>query len=213
MQKEVALAFPTPIGRFRVPDAQATNQELKRIILSKEATEPGQSYSNVGGWHSQQDLLNWPFPAISVLRGWIAEAVNHMLAVTAEMVRATVGRSPASGRVQLRAWANVCRAGHYHRVHNHPGSAWSGVYYVDAGGEAPGQPLSGVLELLDPRPYTEMVATPGDLFGQKAIFRPEAGMLVIFPGWLYHFVNPYFGPAERVTVAFNVLWQETPSAP
>ena len=76
-------------------------------------------------------------------------------------------------------------------------------------GVDPDHPLSGLLELLDPRPFTEMVATPGEPFGQKAIIKPEAGAMVLFPGWLYHFVNPYFGEGERISIAFNVSAVET----
>lgn len=202
MERQVALAYPTPIGRFRMPDAADVNRELRRIILEKEAVEPTDDYSNVGGWHSRQDLWEWQAPEIGVLKGWIMDAVKHMIGVTTE------GAAP-SGRIAVTAWANVSRRGHYHRVHNHPGSAWSGVYYVDAGTEAPGQRLSGILELCDPRPFTEMVASPGNKFGQRVIFRPEAGMMVLFPSWLYHFVNPYFGDGERISIAFNVKWQET----
>jgi len=41
--------------------------------------------------------------------------------------------------------------GRYHAPHSHPDSAWSGVYYVDAGKFNPNRPLSGGLEFLDPR--------------------------------------------------------------
>ena len=202
MERQVALAYPTPIGRFRIPEAGDVNRELRRIILEKEAVEPTDDYSNVGGWHSRQDLWEWPGPEMDALRGWIMDAVKHMVGVTSD------GAAPA-GMIAVTAWANVSRRGHYHRVHNHPASAWSGVYYVDAGAEAPGHRLSGILELCDPRPFTEMVASPGNKFGQRVIFRAEAGMMVLFPSWLYHFVNPYFSDGERISIAFNVHWQET----
>ncbi len=204
MEKQVAFAYPTPIGRFRAPGAEAVNRELRRIILERERAEPSDDYANVGGWHSRGDLLDWPHPEVGVLRGWIMEAVNHMVEATAE-------NKPYRGVMRLVAWANVSRRGNYHRIHNHPSSAWSGVYYVDAGADAPGHPLSGVLELCDPRPFTEMIATPGSPFGQRAIFRAEAGMMVVFPSWLYHFVNPYFGEGERISVAFNAPWQDRPA--
>src|SRR5262245_44211320 len=200
MERQVALAYPTPIGRFRIPDAGDVNRELRRLIMEKEAVEPSDDYANVGGWHSRSNLLDWPQPEVAALKGWILEAVRHMVAAS------TDGKS-VTGRVSVVAWANVARQGHYHRVHNHPSSAWSGVYYVHVGPDAPGQPLSGVLELCDPRPFTEMVATPGSPFGQRAIFRPEPGMMVLFPSWLYHFVNPFQGDGERISVAFNVQWQ------
>src|SRR5262245_34102643 len=186
MERQVALAYPTPIGRFRIPEAADVNRGLRRLILEKEAAEPSDDYANVGGWHSRSNLLDWPQPEVAALKDWILDAVKHMIAVAND-------GAPPSGRIAVTAWANVSRRGHYHRVHNHPSGAWSGVYYVDAGSEAPGQRLSGVLELCDPRPFTEMVASPGNKFGQRVIFRPEAGMMVLFPSWLYHFVNPYTG--------------------
>lgn len=154
------------------------------------------------GGHSRSDLTNWPAPEITTLRGWIGEALNQMIVATAEgkEVRARVG---------IVAWANVARKGHYHRIHNHPSSAWSGVYYVSHGGDAPDYPLSGVFEfeLCDPRPFTEMIVTPGDPFGKRVIFRPEPGMMLMFPSWLYHFVNPFQGDGERISIAFNVQFQ------
>jgi uncharacterized protein (TIGR02466 family) len=204
MEKQVALAYPTPVGRFRVPGAEAVNRELRLMILEREKAGASDDHANVGGWHSRQDLLDWPGPAVAALKGWIIEAVAHMVAAS------TDGKAPR-GLARVTAWANVARHGHYHRIHNHPSSAWSGVYYVDAGGDAPGHPLSGVLELCDPRPFTEMVPAPGNPFGQRAIFRAEAGTMVLFPSWLYHFVNPYFGDGERISVAFNVQWQVAPA--
>ena len=50
--------------------------------------------------------------------------------------------------------------GAYHAPHSHPDSAWSGVYYVDAGTDSPDRPLSGVLEFLDPRAGVEAVTAP-----------------------------------------------------
>jgi hypothetical protein len=52
-----------------------------------------------------------------------------------------------------------------------------------------------------------MVPTPGSPFGQRAVVRAEAGTMVVFPSWLYHFVNPFYGDGTRVSVAFNVEWQ------
>src|SRR5262245_2397787 len=204
MEKQLAHAYPTPIGRFRVPAADAVNRNMRQAILERERIEPTSDYANVGGWHSKPDLLDWPLPQATFLRDWITEAVR-------DMVTATTEGKPVHGAFAVHAWANVARAGHYHRVHNHPQSAWSGVYYVDPGQPDPAHPLAGVLEFCDPRPFTEMVPTPGDHVGKRVIFRPEAGMMVVFPGWLYHFVNPVAGPGERISVAFNVRWQERPA--
>jgi uncharacterized protein (TIGR02466 family) len=211
MEKQVGLAFPTPIGNFQIPEAEPVNAELRRLISEREKGDAAVQKANAGGWHSRSDLLSWQHPAVTTLRGWFLEAVNAMIETSMELMRAGGVNRPYHGSLSMVAWANISRKGNYHRIHNHPGSCWSGVYYVDAGQEVPGQPLSGVLEVLDPRPFTEMVPTPGDPFGQKAIIRPRSGAMVVFPGWMYHFVNPYQGEGERISIAFNVRATEGPA--
>ena len=105
-------------------------------------------------------------------------------------------------------WANISGPGHSNQTHCHTGALWSGVYYVDAGGEKVG----GELILEDPRfPMNQMYipglvtrnadgeATPS----QHAVI-PRAGLMVLFPSWLRHSVRPYRGTGERISVAFNI---------
>ena len=124
------------------------------------------------------------------------------------MVDATAGPGVFEGRLSLSAWATVCRAGAYHAPHSHPDSAWSGVYYVDAGTDSPEHPLSGMLELVDPRAGVDAVTAPGDPYGEPVRIRPDAGLLVIFPSWLYHWVHPYEGQTPRVAVSFNAALEK-----
>jgi uncharacterized protein (TIGR02466 family) len=189
-------AFPTPIGRWLVPDADAMNDELRALILSEERKYPSLGRSNIGGWHSETDFLNRPEPAVEALTTWITWAVKRM-------VDATAGAGSFKGTTSVSGWATICRAGAYHAPHSHPDSAWSGVYYVDAGTNTD-RSLSGVLEFLDPRAGVEAVTAPGDPYGEPVRIRPEAGLIVIFPSWLYHWVHPYTGNTPRIAVSFNV---------
>ena len=197
MNLEVTAAFPTPLGRLWVPDAEAMNQSLRSLILAQEAKYQSLGRSNIGGWHSQTDLLDLPDPAVAALSTWIDWAVN-------KMIEATAGRGGFKGKLRTSAWASICRAGAYHAPHSHPDSAWSGVYYVDAGSLNKDRPLSGMLEFLDPRAGVEAVTAPGDPYGEPLRVRPEAGLLVLFPSWLYHWVHPYTGQEPRISVSFNV---------
>jgi uncharacterized protein (TIGR02466 family) len=197
MELEVAAAFPTLIGRLHVPDADTMNEDLRAVILAEEAKYVSLGRSNIGGWHSQTDFLNRPEPAVDALSTWVTWAVR-------KMVEASAGPNSFAGALSLAAWATICRAGAYHAPHSHPDSAWSGVYYVDAGAPSPDRPLNGVLEFLDPRAGVETVTAPGDPYGEPVRVLPEAGLLVIFPSWLYHWVHPYTGHRPRIAVSFNV---------
>ena len=200
MELEVTPAFPTFIGRARVPDADALNHGLRALILAQEAEYTSLGRSNIGGWHSRPDFLRRSDPNVAALTSWITWALRRI-------IRATTAQDSFKGTLSLSAWATVCRAGAYHAPHSHPDSAWSGVYYVDAGNETPDQPLSGILEFLDPRAGVEAVTAPGDPYGEPFRVRPEAGLLVMFPSWLYHWVHPYTGETPRIAVSFNAALQ------
>jgi len=197
MELEVTRAFPTFIGLVRLPDADTMNKSLHALILAEEAEYPSLGRSNIGGWHSRPDFLHRSDTSIAALTSWITWALRRM-------VRATTGLDSFKGKLSLSAWATICRAGAYHAPHSHPDSAWSGVYYVDAGTKTLDRPLSGMLEFLDPRAGVEAVSAPGDPYGEPFRVRPEAGLLVLFPSWLYHWVHPYAGETPRTAVSFNV---------
>jgi hypothetical protein len=59
------------------------------------------------------------------------------------------------------------------------------------------------LEFLDPRAGVEAVSAPGDPYGEPFRVRPQSGLLVVFPSWLYHWVHPYAGERPRIAISFN----------
>ena len=202
---QIGLAFPTLIGRFQISNTEATNAALFRTLLDRESRTPSNDYANLGGWHSSGDLLEWGTPEVESLRNWISEALNRMVQATGQLPE-VVGRSaPPRGGFRVSAWGNISRRGNYHRMHNHPNSAWSGCYYVTGIGSTTS--MGGVLELYDPRPFTEMVEVPGSPYGQRVQVRPVPGLMVLFPSWLYHFVHPCDTDTERVSNAFNAAWR------
>jgi uncharacterized protein (TIGR02466 family) len=196
MELDVTPTFPTFIGRVRLPDAEAMNEGLHALILAEEAEYPTLGRSNIGGWHSRPDFFHRSDSNVSALISWTTWALRRMIS-------ATTSRDDFTGTLSISAWATVCRAGTYHAPHSHSDSAWSGVYYVDSGSENPGRPLSGVLEFLDPRAGAEAVSAPGDPYGEPFRVRPQAGLLVLFPSWLYHWVHPYAGERPRIAISFN----------
>lgn len=200
-RRDMLMAFATPIAQMRIAEADEINPDLRRVILEQEAANPGNSRSNVGGWHSKDDLLNWPHPAFAVLKQNFEAAVRNMMAAIA-------GGKPFDIVMELNSWANVSRHGSYHQPHSHARNHWSGVYYVDAGHPDPKWPKSGQIELQDPRERAEMAATPLNPFGRTVAVPAQAGTMVVFPSWLIHWVNPYYGEGERISIAFNARIDE-----
>ena len=190
--EELSHIFPTVLMRRRMPDAKSKNRRLRKIILEREKNDSGVCRSNVGGWHSTADLWDWPNPEVRDLSNWVKSAAREL---TAGMFPVQPGdevlAEPYGG-----AWANVLREGGYNKVHNHPGAVWSAVYYVASGEPYAEPPGNGNFEFMDPR--------PGNVHGGKEVITPEPGLLIMFPGWLQHYVNAYYGDGERISIAWNL---------
>ena len=63
---------------------------------------------------------------------------------------------------------------------------------------------AGCLQLDDPRGSINMYAHPGGSnFGASFRIKPEDGLLIIFPSWLYHSVNTFQSDTTRISISFN----------
>lgn len=203
---QAASLFDTPVIVDQMPDAAAVNAELKRLILDRQAAEPGMDISNVGGWHSDLEMLRWGGEAAHRLLERVIAAADHF---TVDI--------KSTGEPRFRwfpeMWANVSPAGASNQAHTHPGAFWSAVYYVEDGYDGSADAaLGGELVLIDPRMPTIRMNTPDLRFrrpGQKPDdhekwFRPVSGLIVIFPAWLSHAVRPYMGQSNRISIAINL---------
>lgn len=199
MDGDVLLAFATPIFARHWPNSEALNRELRALVLEKERGSPGAAKSNIGGWHSDEDLFQWGGPAIEELRQRVAEACQII-------TRKTCGEAlkGLTAEIRLDGWANVSRDRNYNGLHNHPHCTWSGVYYVSLGERDQSGPYNGVIEFPDPRLGVNWVSIPGQAFGTHLQIVPQAGTMLMFPSWTHHWVHPFYGQGERISLAFNV---------
>ena len=203
---EIALRglFATPVAAIEVPDAAARNARLAQAILAQRERVPSIQSSNAGGWHSGRDLLAWG--------GEDAAFVLALAQSAATRLTADRAGQPVQPRWVVQAWANVNGPGDGNICHYHPGSFWSGTYYVDDGGCAAEPGLGGEFEMLDPRGATPSMYAPtlafagedGRSAGSAETIAPRPGLLVLFPSWLFHQVRPYRGTALRISIAFNL---------
>lgn len=203
MEREtVTHIYPVPLFLQVWPDTEQVNAELSRIILERAPQNTKRYKSNVGGWHSENaDLLSWGGAAIQQLGQWIQAA-------TKDMTRASSGLETIKGRYTAWAWANLLYPGGYNLVHDHPRHGWSGVYYVAPGEKDPDNVLAGQIEFIDPRGCVDAHLLPGEPFSGPVRIEPVAGMMLMFPGWLRHVVYPYRGQSPRISISFNLRYEE-----
>ena len=189
----VQLLFATPVLVQKLDGAAELNAALAEQILAKREEHSGLKLSNRGGWQSTHDFVRWS-----------GDAGRTVITRACELAAAHVVRFGAHLQWSVDAWANVSGPGAFNMPHVHGGTYWAAVYYVRVGEGEGGQ-----LVLHDPRMPGLRMHAPGVHFKNlgpeiKAEIKPEEGLLVLFPGWLSHSVEPWQGSGERISVAMNI---------
>ena len=201
---EVRMMFPVPLVAMHLEDADALNARLLEEIAARRRDEKGLDRSNRNGWHSAYDLFRRTEPAHSELA---AEIVAAVAAATAK-----VGAKVPAGLVpQFEGWVNVSPTFAINAPHDHPGAFWSGTYYVRVPlPEDKDDMISGSVEFLDPRGAIGTSTTIDTPFTRpKFTVRPADGTLLMWPGFMRHWVHPNQAEQDRVSIAFNSWFGRT----
>ncbi|HZR37062.1 MAG TPA: TIGR02466 family protein [Nevskia sp.] len=86
-------------------------------------------------------------------------------------------------------------------AHNHPNCLLSGSYYLDT------PPGCGDILFRDPREVAYVYQPPyadGRSRTPDTAIKPDPALLLLFPPWLLHWVEPNDSDSDRISVAFNV---------
>ncbi len=186
--------FATPVIFDELEEAADLNRQLEAIILARREREPGLRLSNRGGWQSRHD-----FPV------WCGAAGKRLIKRALDLASSyTATTAPVGLRWVADCWANISESGAFNMAHVHGGTFWSCVYYVKIGDGEGGQ-----LVLHDPRMPGLRMHAPDYRFDNlgaevAANIKPKAGLMVLFPGWLSHHVEPLRGTGKRISVAMNI---------
>jgi uncharacterized protein (TIGR02466 family) len=196
---QVTKLFATPVVIDQLPNAEAINKKLEALVRERRNQDKGVALSNRGGWQSTHDFESW------------GGDIGRMLFDHAGKLATSVTTGGGPGHQwTIDGWANISGPGNSNALHIHGGSYFSCVYYVKVGEKG------GALILHDPRMPGLRMHAPGLRFKNggpeiKAEIQPQAGMMVLFPAWLGHSVEPWEGEGDRISIAMNI--RSAPWAP
>ncbi len=197
--------FETPIAQVNFQGGEAFLADMRKVVLDKQLEDPkGVGRSNVGGWHSDVDMMKWG--------GAPAQKLADTAIAVAKRMSSFPGANHDDYHWLCQMWANVSDSGASNHLHMHPGNLWSGACYIDMGGAEDNPDLGGAFYFEDPRfPLINMHNTRFRFAGADGApmqlmpeVRPKAGEMLMFPAWLRHGVKPYHGDGLRISVAFNI---------
>ena len=188
------LFFSTPIWASKIDDFDKINKEMLSYIVNVKKKDPvGVIKSNFKGWHSKDFNLKdeTPVKFISAIKKNLNSSIIDMnwdLDIQSVKISSM--------------WAIINEQGAWNQKHQHSNSDISAAYYVNA------HESCGDIVFYDPRPsrvYKYPIAkSPNKLNATVNSIKPEPGMLVLFPSYLDHSVNPNLSDKKRVVISFNL---------
>jgi uncharacterized protein (TIGR02466 family) len=183
--------FPTRIWQSHLTAFDAQLPGWTQLVLSMRAANPAPAGRTVRqGWNSAE---------MAVLERSEFAALDQAIRTACSQALKEMGQEKTP--FSLQSWINLHDRGGFNFLHMHEGSLLSGSFYlsVPAG--------SGQFVFRDPRPGILMGSVKGGIPNGHADIhlRPSDGLLVLFPCWLEHYVEPHESDEPRITVAFNAI--------
>ena len=190
MESRTVEIFTTPIYRAGL---NINTNLLRDYCFDYQNNKETRNRSNKGGW--QSDNLPSDEGIIAYLKHTISAHLNIY-----------------SKKLEIRPlkvvemWININNYKDYNTKHMHPRSIVSGVFYV----KAPTNP--GNLTLVNPsadlmdsclNPETDL-KNKNTTNSAQAVIEPRQNLLVMFPSWINHMVDPNMNETEkRISISFN----------
>jgi len=181
--------FPTRVWQASLDSLAAYFPQWVQLVLAMRAATPKPAGRTVRrGWNSaDMSLLERAelAPLTQVIRAACAAALAEMGAPERPF--------------ELQSWVNLHDHGGFNFLHMHELSLLSGSFYLQV------PPGSGDFVFRDPRPGVLHGWVKGGVPNGHADVHlvPSTGLLVLFPCWLEHYVEPHAGDQPRITIAFN----------
>ncbi len=183
------------------PDLAAYLRDLAAALerLHVVHTHPvGQSLR--GGTQTNANLLESDDPAVRAFPQAVDGAIRAYMAALGPGSGDDPVRRRNTGRYRFAGiWSVRLRSQGRHVDHIHPAGWLSSACYVslppavDAGGR------EGWIKFGEPGAPTR------PKLGAERFVKPEPGLLVLFPSYMWHGTAPFTGDAARLTVAFDLL--------
>ena len=183
--------WPTPIWQTQIWEFMRSktrvtfNEDFIGWIQSKMKDDNSVRKSNRGGWQSDLFKATGEFEPLAKE---IAGFVSH-INLGIEKIKIP------------QLWVNVNKKGDWNTIHQHGQYNLAGTYYVKVPED------SGRIVFRDPRPAAISNKFLVDRFDKGEFFniKPLEGMLIIWPSYLDHFVEPSNSDEERISISFDVV--------
>ena len=206
---EIKKYFATPFLHEET-DSDELCHKLESYIVdsindkNKIQNAPQSSHPDL--FESNFNFLNWNHEITNNLKKLILEYLLKFIQQVNNLSQDQLQKL----RFHHESWFHVVKSGGYFQAHTHPNHSWSVVFCVNPGDvNNENEFEAGKLMFVDPRINASMFLDPANSqLNREYSFngfkiKPKKGSIIIFPSYLQHSVEPYYGDKNRITVAAN----------
>lgn len=188
---EVAKHFSTPFWCDKLEfDIQTV---ANKCLAMRSSNYPHRIVSNRGGWQSKNLRLD-TVAEFSELNQQLLEKLDVIAKSISTNTRIKFGLS--------NAWVNINNRHNSNARHTHVGSALSAVIYIQV------DEHTGKIRFYDDhspiKHYPFRMPSKRNHFRLEEEYTPYPGMLLVFPAWIPHSVEPSQSDLERISIAVNI---------
>ncbi len=184
--------FPTVLGTAVYEDLERQRPAMLAALRQADQEDGSQLRSLLGNPRQTHDRLH-QLDAFAPLVDFVQSKLHEYLACFNIADDLTI-------KLQC-CWATFSEQGEGLDMHDHPNADISAVFYVEAAEHA------GPVLFRDPRPAARMtdfnVHSRTQLNRHSWPVQPHPGLLVIFPSWLEHRVEPNRALTTRISISMN----------
>jgi len=185
------MLWPTPywythIWEFMRSETRVTfNEDMIGSINGMIEKDEGVKKSNRGGWQSKLLPPTGELEPLSIEISEFCKSIN--LGINEIVIP--------------QMWINVNKKNDWNTIHSHGQYNLSGTYYVKVPSD------SGKIVFRDPRPSAISNLFMVNRFdkGEFRKVKPIEGLLILFPSYLDHFVEPSNADEDRISISFDVV--------
>ena len=199
MAKPVIIPiFPTLIHGVEIENFKDEQQNLIDFVYGEQKKDPkGIELSNhgCGGWHSNNEY--------HFSENYLSDFIMKSLKDYFSNSDIFVSRFEFS---LIGLWMNINPPGAFNKAHMHPGSHYSGVFWVKLpkdSGSITFQNDSSFKCFNELLIYNSKFKEDTIIYQNYSLF-PGEGAMVLFPSSLYHCVEENKSDEDRISISFNV---------
>ncbi len=180
--------FPTFFAEEQI---DVDNAKIEQYCYQRKAIDSGVEMSNVGGWHSE--FFDPWIPEINELTTIVKSKLDEVSDIIDFGVKAELDK----------CFINISKKGDSHKIHDHPGSFLSAVYYVDADAFRGNLVFHSDNRIINWIQNEKKIKQFNILNCSSWTVTGATGKLIIFPAWLKHEVTVNNTDKDRISIVYN----------